>query len=222
MAVSKRIKEICKYIDLNSKVADIGCDHGYLILEALSSKKILYAQLIDNKIKPLEKAKSNLKNIDLNVDYTLSNGLDELNPKVDTIVLAGMGGLLIKDIIKKNFHRIENKSLIIQANNNLEKLRKFLYDNSIYPVSEKIIFERSYFYQIMLLRKTKEIRKYDFIDLYLGMKLKKDTSLTMYEYCISELKKYNTIKESLFKNKEIEIIDRKIQILNEKIESFNS
>jgi len=152
----------------------------------------------------------------------LSNGLDELNPKVDTIVLAGMGGLLIKDIIKKNFHRIENKSLIIQANNNLEKLRKFLYDNSIYPVSEKIIFERSYFYQIMLLRKTKEIRKYDFIDLYLGMKLKKDISLTMYEYCISELKKYNTIKESLFKNKEIEIIDRKIQILNEKIESFNS
>ena len=112
--------------------------------------------------------------------------------------------------------------MIIQANNNLEKLRKFLYDNSIYPVSEKIIFERSYFYQIMLLRKTKEIRKYDFIDLYLGMKLKKDTSLTMYEYCISELKKYNTIKESLFKNKEIEIIDRKIQILNEKIESFNS
>ena len=109
MAVSKRIKEICKYIDLNSKVADIGCDHGYLILEALSSKKILYAQLIDNKIKPLEKAKSNLKNIDLNVDYTLSNGLDELNPKVDTIVLAGMGGLLIKDIIKKNFHRIEIK-----------------------------------------------------------------------------------------------------------------
>ena len=101
MAVSKRIKGICEYININSNVADIGCDHGYLILEAASSKQILYAQLIDNKVAPLEKAKSNLKNINIKVDYTLADGLDELNPEIDTIVIAGMGGILIQDIIKK-------------------------------------------------------------------------------------------------------------------------
>ncbi len=222
MAVSKRIKGICEYININSNVADIGCDHGYLILEALSSKQILYAQLIDNKVAPLEKAKSNLKNINIKVDYTLADGLDQLNPEIDTIVIAGMGGILIRDIIKKNLHKIENRNLIIQANNNLEKLRKFLYDNLIYPISEKIIFERSYFYQIMFLKKTDKAKKYNFEDLYLGMKLKDDKSWTMNEYCINELKKYYIIKENLTKNKKIDLVDKKIEILEEKLRGFNS
>lgn len=220
MPVSKRIKEICEYINNNSRVADIGCDHGYLILEAIASKKILYAQLIDNKIAPLEKAKTNLKNIKLNMDYTLSDGLDDLNPIIDTVVIAGMGGILIKEILQKNLVKLENRNLIIQANNNLERLREFLYNNLIYPVSEKIIFEKSYFYQIMYLKKEKTIKKYNFEDLYLGMKLKNSNSVILKKYCSMELKKYEKIKEDVSENKDIELIEKKINVLRKTLRRF--
>ena len=74
----------------------------------------------------------------------------------------------------------------------------------------------------MFLRKADKAKKYNFEDLYLGMKLKNDRSCIMNEYCINELKKYYIIKENLTKNKKIDLVDKKIEILEEKLRGFNS
>ena len=54
---SERIKLLARLIPNNSNIADVGCDHGYLIIEADKLNKFNKAIAIDNKIGPLESAK---------------------------------------------------------------------------------------------------------------------------------------------------------------------
>ena len=59
--ISNRIKEIAKLIDNTSSFTDIGCDHGYLALEARKNGNENLIICSDNKIGPLNNAESNLK-----------------------------------------------------------------------------------------------------------------------------------------------------------------
>ena len=49
----KRLKTIVQFINEKDIVADIGCDHGYLLKMAIEDKNILKGYAIDNKIGPL-------------------------------------------------------------------------------------------------------------------------------------------------------------------------
>ena len=62
---SERIKLLARLIPNNSNIADVGCDHGYLIIEADKLNKFNKAIAIDNKIGPLESAKKILTNLTL-------------------------------------------------------------------------------------------------------------------------------------------------------------
>ena len=68
----KRLKEIIKYINNSDIVADIGCDHGYLLKLAVDEKKIIKGYAIDNKVGPLNSAKNNLVNYE-NIVFKLSD-----------------------------------------------------------------------------------------------------------------------------------------------------
>ena len=57
-----RLNAALDWIDCNDLLADVGCDHGYLAIEALK-KGVPFVQLIDNKEGPLNVAISNLKKI---------------------------------------------------------------------------------------------------------------------------------------------------------------
>ena len=59
MATLVRLNAALDWIETSDKLADIGCDHGYLAIEALK-KGIPFVQLIDNKEGPLSVAKKNL------------------------------------------------------------------------------------------------------------------------------------------------------------------
>ena len=90
--ISKRIKVVCSHIEPYKIIADVGCDHGYLIKEAFDKYNIEFAYAIDNKIGPLESAKNNLMDYK-NVEFSLSDGLTDLKEDVEVVVIAGMGGM---------------------------------------------------------------------------------------------------------------------------------
>lgn len=127
MKISKRIEKIIEYIDIEDKVADIGCDHGYLCLGCLK-KGVSFVQNIDNKIGPLSTAKSNLQEyMDKNIIFTLCDGLDKLDDGVDTVVISGMGGDLITQIVNANLDKTKKlKKLIIVAHSKVSFLRENL------------------------------------------------------------------------------------------------
>lgn len=151
--MSKRIKEIANYIPPYKNVADVGCDHGYLLDEAFK-QGIIFAQAIDNKIGPLDIARSNLIKYRDKVIFSLSDGIKDLDSSIEVVVLAGMGGSLIIKILEDNFAKLSNVfRIIIQANRNIDKVRKFAIDNNFKIVHEKIIEEESIIYEIIVLEK---------------------------------------------------------------------
>lgn len=150
MKISKRISKILDFIDVEDKVADIGCDHGYLGLGCIQ-KGVTFVQNIDNKIGPLNTAKRNLQEyVDSNIIYTLCDGLNELDERVDTIVISGMGGDLITQIINENLDKAKKlKKIIIVAHSKVPFLRKNL-TKYFSIIDEDLVEDNGKIYEIIV------------------------------------------------------------------------
>lgn len=179
--ISKRLKTIAEYLESKKILADVGCDHGYVIIEGFLNYNIEKAYAIDNKEKPLDNARINISKYDFfnKVEFLLSDGLRELESYVDVIVMAGMGGLLILDLLKQDFNKLNDARLIIQANRNNYDVRKYLTENGYYIYDEKIVYEDDKYYEIIVFEKAKQPYIYNYNELYFGPKLlgRKDSVL---------------------------------------------
>ena len=148
----ERLNKIVNYINENDIVADVGCDHGYLLKLALENKNIKKGYAIDNKIGPLNCAKTNLSKYN-NFDFVLSDGLKQVDANdINCVVIAGMGGTLICDIINDSIEKFKKiKKIILCPNRNIDKVRVFLNDNGFKIIDEDIVFEDDKYYEILVI-----------------------------------------------------------------------
>lgn len=112
----KRIKELAKLVPDKTIVADIGCDHAYLIVELFKLNKLKFAYAIDNKDGPIKNAIKNINKFNLNDKCKIikTDGLNfDFDKKIDTLVFAGLGGLNVIDMIQKNILKFKNVKYII-------------------------------------------------------------------------------------------------------------
>lgn len=136
-----------------SVAADIGTDHGYVAEMLLQDKicdKVIATDLNEG---PLNRAKEHLTSLNLNskCDFRLGSGLTVLNEnEADAIIIAGMGGELIADIIEtsKNI-ALQAKELILQPMTTGDKLRQYLIGNGFKIIDENIIKELHHYYFII-------------------------------------------------------------------------
>lgn len=195
---SIRISAIAEYLNENDKIADIGCDHGYLAIEAIN-KGCQVVQLIDNKEGPLSAAKRNLKNYEkkAKVVYTLGDGLKDVLNEIDTFAICGMGGDLICKILSDSKNKISSdKKLILQANSKNYQLRMFLMKENIEILSEKIVCENDKIYEIIFAQKTDKLVEYSFAELQLGPTLMKEKNNVF----MQKWTKYLKLLEEIIKN----------------------
>lgn len=148
-----RLKKIASFIDNDDIVADIGCDHGYLLKIAFDNKNIAYAYAIDNKNGPLSQAKKTLNNYK-NVKFILSDGLTNVSSddidNINTVVIAGMGGLLINKIINDSLSSFKKmKKIILSPHNNIYEVRKNMNELGFKIKDEAIICDENCFYEII-------------------------------------------------------------------------
>ena len=160
---NNRIKEIAKYIRPYKKIADVGCDHGYLAIYAIK-KGVNYIQLIDNKEGPLNSAKTNLAYYEdkVFIKYSLSSGLSDVDQNINTVAICGMGGELISKIILDDLDNAKRlKKLILQANSKVDILRKTLSDRvELRHIPElDFIYDESIEYGKKIEEKIKEINE---------------------------------------------------------------
>lgn len=177
--ISKRLKAITNYIKPYQKLADIGTDHAYLIVYALQNGLIQSAQAVDNKIGPLTSAKQNcIKNgVVEQVDFTLASGLRELSREIEVVVIAGMGGNTIQDILTENLETAKLvKRMILQANTHLDSLRKFLDETGFVIEEEEMVEENKKIYEIMQVRYTGSSPSLTDADYIFGPKLRLEKS----------------------------------------------
>ncbi len=123
-----------------SRVADIGTDHGYLPAWLVLSGKCPGGVAADLRKSPLENAAETLKtyNIQDKITLRLSNGLDSVSSEeCDDIVLAGMGGTLIAEILSRaDWIKNKSKRIIAQPNSHSEDVRKFFCENGFEIIGE--------------------------------------------------------------------------------------
>ena len=173
-----RLNAALNWIDCNDLLADVGCDHGYLAIEALK-KGVPFVQLIDNKEGPLNVAVSNLRKYDYDskTKFTLSSGLLDLDQKVTCVAILGMGGELISQILEDGKTKSNNvEKFILEANTKISFIREYLFNNNYEIISEKIVKENSKYYELILCKKTNVSIKYDIYDLMFGPVLRKEKS----------------------------------------------
>jgi tRNA (adenine22-N1)-methyltransferase len=141
-----RIELLSSFTKGFDTICDIGCDHGYVIIDAIEKYNVKKAIAVDVNEKPLNSAKANASHLKDKVEYILSDGLDNVNSDFDCAIMAGMGGILIKDIINKGLNKLKNKTIIIQANSDRPLLRKYLNENNFKFVKEFAINDQNKYY----------------------------------------------------------------------------
>ena len=103
MKLSKRLQVVASFIPDNSSLLDVGCDHALLDIYLMKTKQNIKIIASDINPNPLKIAKDNLVKYNLQNQITLKkmDGIKEIPKSVDTIVIAGMGGILITNILQK-------------------------------------------------------------------------------------------------------------------------
>jgi len=200
---SLRLNEIFNLVDKNSIVADIGTDHGIIpiMLSKFNlAKKIIATDISENSLNKLkEKLKQN-DNIN-NIETRVSDGLNSFfEYEIDTIIISGMGGILIKDILNTNLDIAKTaETLILSPNNSLDVVRKFLVNNNFKIIDEKDVFENSKYYQILKVSYGKDLFYEDYEYNY-GKILIKNKSKNLKLFLENELNKYSLIIDKIEKS----------------------
>ncbi len=153
--LSERLAAIADYVQKGETIADIGTDHGllpiFLLLESISPKAVL----CDIKKGPLEKAKANLHIYapETRADLRLGGGLEPLEiGEVDTVIIAGMGGLMITKILEADPMKTRSfRKFILQPRNGRDKLRVWLYNQGYTIVKERLVREGNYICEIFVV-----------------------------------------------------------------------
>ncbi len=152
--LSNRLERIISFVDRGAKVADVGCDHGFVPIELIRRGIVEQAAALDVNREPLEKAKENASKAGLSdrISFYLSNGLQKLpEGKADTVIIAGMGGILMARILAEAPKNVMAgmKSFILAPQSEYEHFRHYLADNGFEITDEALIKEDGKFYPII-------------------------------------------------------------------------
>ncbi|MGN0374907.1 MAG: tRNA (adenine(22)-N(1))-methyltransferase, partial [Butyrivibrio sp.] len=153
MNLSKRLTAVAGLITPGNSIADIGTDHGYIPIYMAQKGLTRKALAMDVNPGPLKRAVENINKYHVEdvVSARLSDGLSMLNEgETDTIVIAGMGGLLMVNILEKYPAKAHAaRELILSPHSDVDKVRRFLADNGFCITHEKMVCEDGKYYFIM-------------------------------------------------------------------------
>ena len=198
MKMSNRLQAIANLIPKNSIVADIGTDHGYIplfLIENAISKKVIASDISQGS---LNKTISYIKELNLTnmIIPRLGDGLEIIKPyEVDTVIIAGMGGLLIKDILSKDMNLTNSiTNFVLQPMVASKELREYLYNNNFRITDEDLVREDGKYYEIILAKRGMDLVEQD-IYYEIGKKL-----IEKKHPLLKEFMEFKIIKESNIMN----------------------
>jgi len=155
--ISERLKILANYVNKNDVVGDIGTDHGFIPIYLIENNKINRIIASDLNEGPLDNAKKelSLKGYLNKVDLRIGSGLTPYKPgEINTAIIAGMGGNLIRTILIEGKEHIKYLNrLILQPMHGVEELRRWILNNGFRITDEDLLFENNIFYEIIVAEK---------------------------------------------------------------------
>ena len=116
--------------------ADIGSDHGSLLVSLLNDGSVKYGIAIENKLQPFKNSVSALK--DLSAEVRLGDGLESLEEgEADSLSICGLGAESIRDILLARPRRIPRR-LVLQVFHKPEVIRGWALDNGFHLLREQV------------------------------------------------------------------------------------
>lgn len=167
--LSVRLQAVADMVHDGSVPVDVGCDHGYIPVYLVQSKKCENAIACDVNRGPLQSCKYLVEECALEnqIKCVLSDGLDKIEDDYDTVIVAGMGGELIANILSRN-ESIKSKKLVINPMTHSELVRKWIYENG-FEIDEDIIVEDAHhYYSVFSAHYTGVVVPKTEADYYLG------------------------------------------------------
>ena len=156
--LSDRLAKIAVWVPRGARVLDVGTDHALLPIYLIRQEKADFVIASDVAIGPYETAKSHVLEAGLagRIDVRLASGLKAVNQgEVDTVVMAGMGGATMADILDEGAVILTSlETLILQPMNGWSKLRKNLINYGFEISDERMIEEGGRTYQLILARRS--------------------------------------------------------------------
>ena len=145
MKLSPRLKKIAEQINAGETMADIGTDHGFLPIYLWENKICPKVIMADISSGSLSKARENCEmyDPDARFDLRLGSGIEVLKEaEVDAVVMAGMGGILMTEILEKDVKKsLSFRKLILQPRKDVGKLRYWLFNNGFSITNEALVRE---------------------------------------------------------------------------------
>lgn len=150
--LSSRLEAACRFVNPNDRVADIGCDHGYLGIYLLKNDIASFVYASDINEGPLKAAIFNAEKFGVRdrIQFFLSDGVKKLPRDFDTLVCAGMGGDTMISILEAApWLKSEKYRLILQCQSKRPELRKYLSEQGWFIREEVVVKDGKFLYTVM-------------------------------------------------------------------------
>lgn len=219
MELSKRLKMNVDLVPEGSLVADIGCDHGYCSVYLAKEKKCRVLAMDVGK-GPLASARENIAQagLDGQIECRLSDGLSAVSPgEVNTLLIAGMGGMLQIHILEKDPAVMKQVThIILQPQSDHEAVRRYLIRCGFVIRRESFCVDAGKPYTALYASRheeaDEEIRPYSDAEYAYGRFLPEIKDPSYYHYLQNEMHKYKGLLLQLKKEDSVRCQERVAQM----------
>ena len=152
LPISDRLLACCRFIRPGDRVADIGCDHGYLGIHLLNSGIASAVIASDVRPGPLQSAILNARKYGAadRMRFYLSDGVQNIPRDFDALVCAGMGGdTMIAILSAAPWLQAESYRLILQCQSKTSMLRQYLSESGWRIARESVLRDGRFLYTVM-------------------------------------------------------------------------
>lgn len=223
LRLTPRLQAIADSINQYDTLADIGTDHAYLPIYLMLNEKIKCAIATDINKGPIEIAQNRIKQYKLEekIETRQGSGLTVLKPgEADVIVVAGMGGMLISEIIEQSKTVAESaKTIVMQPMLDSGKLRRYLISNGYEIFEEELAKEDRKIYEIIWARYTGKVIETDSL-MDIGPIIIEKKHLLARDLIDKKVTELNNILEKLDKI-ETEASQKRLQECRELLSYYN-
>lgn len=243
VSLSKRLSCVAQMVSPGACVCDVGCDHGFVSIYLVQSGIAGHVLAMDVRKGPLSRAAEHVQEYGLcdYIEVRLSDGLAAVRDgeRIDTAIMAGMGGLLMVRLIEDACKRgLRIPELVLQPQSQWQQLRCFLRQSGYRIAQEDMILEEGKFYPVLravagqtdMSDRVEKDRAQDAesVDMaavgdLFGPLLLQAQNAVLRQYLLREKKKFQTIRERIAQNgrcdasveKQLVMLDMALQMFAE-------
>lgn len=154
--LSKRMQSVADMIQPCDAVGDIGCDHAFVSIYLVEQHRAKRVIASDVRRGPITIAKRNIEAMNLSdqIEIRMGDGLDTIVPgEVNAVVLAGMGGMLMIDILERGEEVVTRcDQLVLQPQSDIEKVRRYLAEKGYHLADEQMLIDAGKYYNLLDVR----------------------------------------------------------------------